>query len=123
MSHPIPPDRIERVTKWWEDLDPKQRQAIIEHPSVKARLGATFVPTAKQQEADALLDGPATHVLLWGGARSGKTVLAVRKIFQRAMRAPRSRHLAARHRFNHAMQSLWHDSVPRVLSTCIRAWR
>jgi phage terminase large subunit-like protein len=119
MSLPnLSPNAIERVTKFWEDLDPKQRQALLDHPAVKARLGATFVPTPKQVEAEALLDGPATHVLLWGGARSGKTALIVRKLIQRALRAPSSRHLLARLRFTHAVQSLWHDTIPKVLRTC-----
>jgi hypothetical protein len=113
----IPPDRIDRVTRWWEDLDPRQRQALLDHPAVRARLGATFVPTAKQIEAEALLDGPATHVLLWGGSRSGKTALLVRKIVQRAMRAPGSRHLIARFRFNHCIQSVWFDTLPKVMVT------
>ena len=46
------------------------------------------------------------------GARS------VRKIVQRAMRAPKSRHLIARFRFNHVIQSIWHDTLPKVLATC-----
>lgn len=118
MSLPhLSANAIERVTKFWEDLDPKQRQALLEHPAVKARLGATFVPTPKQIEADALLDGPATHVLLWGGSRSGKTALLCRKVVQRALRAPGSRHLIARFRFNHVIQSIWHDTLPKVLAT------
>ena len=71
----------------------------------------------KQVEAEALLDGPATHVLLWGGSRSGKTALLVRKVAARALRAPGSRHLLARFRFNHAIQSLWHDTLPKVMAT------
>jgi predicted phage terminase large subunit-like protein len=111
------PADIDRVTRWWEDLDPKQREALLDHPAVKARLGATFVPTTRQQEAETLLDGPATHVLLWGGSRSGKTALICRKIVQRALRAPKSRHLIARFRFNHVIQSIWHDTLPKVMAT------
>lgn len=44
-------DRIDRVTQWWEELDPKQRQALLAHPAVKIRLGATFVLTERQREA------------------------------------------------------------------------
>jgi predicted phage terminase large subunit-like protein len=119
MSLPhIPPDRVDRVTQWWHDLDERQRQALLDHPAVKARIGATFVPTPRQVEAEALLDGPATHVLLFGGSRSGKTALICRKIVQRAMRAPGSRHLIARFRFNHVIQSIWHDTMPKVMATC-----
>jgi predicted phage terminase large subunit-like protein len=112
------PDREERLTRWWHDLDDRQRRALLDHPAVKARLGATFVPTAKQLEAEALLDGPATHVLLWGGSRSGKTAQIMRKLVQRAMRAPGSRHLVARLRFNHVVQSIWFDTLPKVMATC-----
>ena len=73
--------------------------------------------TEKQREAELLLDGPATSVLLWGGSRSGKTALIVRKIVERAMRAPKSRHLIARFRFNHVIQCIWHDTLPKVLAT------
>ena len=43
--------------------------------------------------------------------------LIVRKIIERAMRAPKSRHLIARFRFNHVIQSIWHDTLPKVLAT------
>jgi hypothetical protein len=68
----IPPDRIDRVTQWWEDLDPKQRQALLEHPAVKVRLGATFALTERQREAELLLDGPATSVLLWADREAAR---------------------------------------------------
>ena len=113
----LPPDRIERVTQWWDALDERQRKALLDHPAVKARLGATFVLTDRQRESEALLDGPATSVLLWGGSRSGKTALLVKKIIDRAMRAAKSRHLIARFRFNHVIQSIWHDTLPKVLAT------
>src|SRR5262245_66291567 len=32
------------------------------------------------------------------------------------LRAPGSRHLIARLRFNHAVQSLWHDTIPKALA-------
>ena len=40
---------------------------------------ADFTLTAKQQEAQEILNGPAKHILLAGGSRSGKTFLIVRK--------------------------------------------
>jgi predicted phage terminase large subunit-like protein len=113
----LTPEMEDRVNDWYSRLDPKQRQALLDHPAVRARLGATFVPTPRQQEAEALLDGSAIHVLLWGGSRSGKTALICRKIVQRALRAPKSRHLIARFRFNHVIQSIWHDTLPKVLAT------
>jgi hypothetical protein len=41
--------------------------------------------------------------------------LAVKTVIERAITAPGSRHLLARHRFNHAKASLWHDTLPKVL--------
>src|SRR5262245_10116507 len=111
-------NQLARATRFWEGLDDHQRKALLTHPAVAVRLGASFVPTPKQQEAELLLDGPATHVLLYGGSRSGKTALICRKIVQRAMRAPGSRHLIARFRFNHVIQSIWHDTLPKVMATC-----
>ena len=108
----------EERQRWYEQLPPDTRQHLLQLPLVSACLGATCTLTAKQQEAEALLDGPATHVLLWGGARSGKTYLLCRKIVGRALRAAGSRHLLARFRFNHAIQSLWHDTMPRVMREC-----
>lgn len=77
-----------------------------------------FHLTEKQQEAQELLNGPASNVLLEGGSRSGKTLLAVRKIVQRALKAPGSRHLIARFRLSHVRQSIAHDTLPKVMSLC-----
>ena len=79
---------------------------------------ADFTLTAKQQEAQEVLNGPARHVLLEGGSRSGKTLLIVRKIIQRALKAPGSRHLIARFRLSHVRQSIAHDTLPKVMSLC-----
>jgi predicted phage terminase large subunit-like protein len=54
----------------------------------------------------------------WGGSRSGKTFAFCRGIIIRAMKAPGSRHLIARYRFNHVIQSIWHDTGPKALATC-----
>src|SRR5262245_5613794 len=78
----------------------------------------TFALTSKQQELNQLLAGPATHILAWGGSRSGKTFVLVRAVMIRAMKAPGSRHLLARFRFNAAVQSLWFDTMPKVLQRC-----
>src|SRR5262245_16952386 len=42
----------------------------------------------------------------------------VRATVVRAMKAPGSRHLIARYRFNHVVQSICHDTLPKVMSTC-----
>lgn len=72
----------------------------------------------KQNEARAKLSGDAPHVLLVGGARSGKTFIIVRNIVLRAQKAAGSRHLIARFRYNAVRQSVWHDTFPKVMSLC-----
>jgi phage terminase large subunit-like protein len=75
-----------------------------------------FKRTARQEEANALLAGPAQHVMLLGGGRSGKTFEIVRGIATRAIKAPRSRHAIMRFRFNHCKQSIVMDTFPKVMS-------
>jgi hypothetical protein len=53
--------QIDRAERFWEDLDERQRKALLEHPAVKARIGATCELTPRQVEADALLNSAATH--------------------------------------------------------------
>ncbi len=55
------------------------------------------------------------HVMLYGGARSGKTRLFVAAIINRAQKYPGSRHLIARLRFSHAKASIWLDTLSRSL--------
>lgn len=78
----------------------------------------SFHLTPKQREAQQLLASDAKHILLRGGSRSGKTFLFVRATVARALKAPGSRHLLARFRFNAAKESLALDTLPRVLMLC-----
>jgi hypothetical protein len=78
----------------------------------------SFELTPRQQEAQNLLGGEARHNLLVGGSRSGKTFLLCRAIAMRAMRAPGSRHLIARFRFNHVKASVWADTWPKMMKLC-----
>jgi phage terminase large subunit-like protein len=71
--------------------------------------------TAKQQEAQAIIAGPATHILLIGGSRSGKTFLLIRNIVFRALKAPKSRHAVFRFRFNACKSSVVQDTFPKVM--------
>jgi len=74
-----------------------------------------FEKNPKQVEALQLLADPIkTNILLYGGARSGKTFILVYAIIVRALKAPNSRHLMLRLRFNHAKQSLVMDTIPKV---------
>jgi predicted phage terminase large subunit-like protein len=79
----------------------------------------SFSFTDKQQEAlDGILSGDATHCMLFGGGRSGKTFLHVRNLVLRAIKAPGSRHLIVRFRFNHVKQSIILDTFPKVMQLC-----
>ncbi len=73
--------------------------------------------TAKQKQALELLRRPdILHLLLAGGARSGKTYLFVSAVVSRAAKYPTSRHLIARLRFSHAKLSIWMDTLAKVLN-------
>jgi phage terminase large subunit-like protein len=71
--------------------------------------------TAKQEQAQAILGSNATHLMLFGGSRSGKTFLLVRNIVFRALKAPKSRHAILRFRFNHVKASIVLDTFPKVM--------
>ena len=79
---------------------------------------ADFILTDKQKSAQELLNGNAKHVMLAGGSRSGKTALIVRKIIQRALKAPGSRHAILRFRLSHVRQSILYDTLPTIMSKC-----
>jgi phage terminase large subunit-like protein len=74
--------------------------------------------TAKQIEAQGILTSLATYLMLFGGSRSGKTFLLVRNVVMRAMKAPGSRHVILRFRFNHIKQSVIYDTFPKVMQLC-----
>lgn len=75
----------------------------------------SFKLTAKQLEAMAIIASTATHVMLFGGSRSGKTFLHVRNVVMRALKAPKSRHCILRFRFNHIKSSIIFDTFPKVM--------
>lgn len=75
-----------------------------------------FKPTPKQDEATALISGPARHILLEGGSRSSKTFECVWAIVLRGLIAKGSRHAILRYRFNHVISSVWYDTFPKVMS-------
>lgn len=77
--------------------------------------------TPKQHEATALLGGPARHIMLYGGSRSGKTFALIRAIVIRALGAPGSRHAVFRHRLAHIRSSIWADTFPKVMRLCFPA--
>jgi phage terminase large subunit-like protein len=72
--------------------------------------------TPKQKLAMRLvMTGPATHILLRGGSRSGKTFLIVRSLILRALNAPFSSHVCLRYRFNALRESIIEQTVPKVM--------
>ena len=74
-----------------------------------------FVLTPKQVEAQKLLGGDATHLMLVGGSRSGKTALLVRNTIMRALKAPGSRHGIFWYRLNSVKESVVLDTWPKVM--------
>ena len=77
-----------------------------------------FTLTAKQVEANKLLGSGKRHIMLYGGARSGKTFVLTRAIITRAIKSAGSRHLIARYRFNHVKNSVGLDTFPKVMKLC-----
>jgi len=77
-----------------------------------------FKLTAVQLAANELLALDATHVMLFGGSRSGKTFLLVRAVCTRAVKAPTSRHAILRFRFNAVKNSIVLDTFPKVMALC-----
>lgn len=71
--------------------------------------------TARQLQAQSVLAGEATHCMLFGGSRSGKTFLHVRNIVFRALKAPGSRHGIFRFRALHVHESIVLDTFPKVM--------
>lgn len=74
--------------------------------------------TDRQEQAKEVLSGSATHCMLFGGSRSGKTFLLVRQVVLRALKAPGSRHAIFRFRYNHLKASVVLDTFPKVMRLC-----
>lgn len=75
----------------------------------------TFQFTPKQTEAQAILAGPAKHLMLFGGSRSGKTFLLTRNVVMRGLKAKNSRHIILRQRFNAVRAAVMMDTFPKVM--------
>lgn len=75
----------------------------------------TFELTPRQLEAQAVCASDAKHAMLFGGSRSGKTFLLVRNVVMRALKAPNSRHVIFRYRFNAVKASIVLDTFPKVM--------
>lgn len=88
------------------------------HDAIPASVREIFSFTPRQLEAQDVCASDATHVMLFGGSRSGKTFLIIRNIVMRALKSPGSRHLICRFRFNHLKSSVIFDTFPSVMKKC-----
>ena len=87
----------------------------------KAQIEAAenFKLNDKQLEAlQVMTDKVARHILLLGGARSGKTFITVRAIILRALMYPGSRHLSLRLHRTTAEKYLWKQTLKDVIDIC-----
>jgi hypothetical protein len=78
----------------------------------------TYQPNPKQRIAVDIVGGDATHLLFYGGSRSGKSFFAVMALVKRALWCPDSRHLIARFRLAHVKASIVADTLPKVFRLC-----
>lgn len=83
-----------------------------------ASVAEAFAFTERQRQAQGVIAGAASRIMLEGGSRSGKTFLHIRNIVVRALKAPNSRHLVLRFRFNHLKTTVVHDTFPAVMRKC-----
>jgi phage terminase large subunit len=75
----------------------------------------TFTPNPGQQRAlDETLTQGKRYNLLYGGSRSGKTALLIKCIQDRALFAPKSRHLIVRKEGTAAKRAIVKDTFPKV---------
>lgn len=81
----------------------------------KAKTTPAFRRTGIQNKALDLFKKTAREFLLVGGSRSGKSFIIVYHQLAMAIKYAGSRHLIARYRFNHAKNSIWLDTLKKVL--------
>lgn len=87
-------------------------------PSISVMMTASFRLNDAQRDAVRLLGGPARHILLRGGSRSGKTFVLIRAVVIRALKAAGSRHGIFRHRLTALRASVLRDTFPKVMHLC-----
>lgn len=87
-------------------------------PSISVMMTASFKLNDAQRDAVRLLGGPARHILLRGGSRSGKTFVLIRAVVIRALKAAGSRHGIFRHRLTALRASVLRDTFPKVMQLC-----
>lgn len=77
-----------------------------------------FKKTTIQERAIDLFISGASRFLLYGGSRSGKSFIIIFTQLIIACRFGGSRHLVCRFRFNHVKNSIWLDTLKKVLKIC-----
>ena len=88
----------------------KKRKKII--------VDKVFRWTRKQKVALKIFASAVMHIMLFGGSRSGKTFLICRNIALRAIKAPKSRHVILRLRFNDVKNAIALDTWPKMMELC-----
>lgn len=76
---------------------------------------SNFKKTEDQKAACELMSSDAKHVLLFGGSRSGKTMIIVRAIVLRALKAAFSRHCIMRRHYCDVRKSILMDTFPKLM--------
>ena len=94
-----------------EDMAPLEETLAKMDPGRKSRGIEPF----QQAAWDLLESNMNTHILIAGGARSGKTFLICRWMVGRAIIAPEATQCILRLRFNHLKASIIYDTLPRVV--------
>lgn len=98
----------ERADREYKDGEDARRQ-------MRGIPTALFEPTEKQVEQADIANGPARHILAYGGSRSGKTFGFCELICERALSSPGSRHLIARLHNIDARQAVMLDTWPKMM--------
>lgn len=77
-----------------------------------------FKKTEKQRDAiNRIIYSSAKNIMLYGSSRSGKTFLAVYILMVRACKE-KCNQIIVRNTFNSVKNSIWMDTLPKVLSLC-----
>ena len=77
-----------------------------------------FKFTEDQRTALKLIGGTVRNLLLFGGSRSGKTLILLFSIVLRALKAPGSRHAVFRFRKIHVREAVLMDTFPKLMKLC-----
>jgi len=78
-------------------------------------LHSRFKKTPDQIRACELMSGAARHILLFGGSRSGKTMIIMRQIILRCAKAEYSRHCVLRRTYTDVRKSIIMDTFPKLM--------